>query len=229
MKLAVMQPYLFPYIGYFQLVHAVDAFVVYDDVNYIKGGWINRNFILSQGEKARITLQLQGASPNVLINEVMVGGNRLKLLKTLRQSYTRAPQFDAVMPVFEEIIMFDEENLARYLDHGLRKTCAYLGLSPQWVVSSELQKNNELRGQEKVLSICKDLGASQYINPAGGKELYDKVFFGDRGVQLLFIDPEIIPYPQFGKSFVPHLSIIDVMMFNDKKKCKDLIEAYNID
>jgi len=70
MKLAIMQPYLFPYIGYFQLIHAVDSFVVYDDVNFIKGGWINRNFILSQGEKSRITLQLQGASPNLLINQV---------------------------------------------------------------------------------------------------------------------------------------------------------------
>jgi len=104
MRLAIMQPYLFPYVGYFQLIHAADAFVVYDDVNFIKGGWINRNFILAQRQKSRITLQLLGASPNVLINQVMVGNNKQKLLKSIQQSYSKAPHYASVYSLIEEII-----------------------------------------------------------------------------------------------------------------------------
>lgn len=228
MKLAVMQPYLFPYLGYFQLIRAVDAFVVYDDVNYIKGGWINRNFILAQGSKLLFTLPLQGASPNQLINQVVVGGRQEKLLATIRHCYAKAPQFPAVFPLVEEIILQQEKNLARYLDYGLRRVCEHLGLHPRWHVSSNLSKDNELRGQEKVLAICEELGAKQYINVPGGKELYARDDFAHRGMLLSFIQPKAVTYRQFGKDFVPNLSIIDVMMFNDQAQCARLIEEYEL-
>lgn len=229
MRLAIMQPYLFPYIGYFQLIHATDAFVVYDDVNFIKGGWINRNFILAQGQKNRITLQLLGASPNVLINQVIVGNNKQKLLKSIQQSYSKAPQYASVYPLIEEIILYDEVNLAKYLDHGLRKICNYLGIRPQWYLSSDLSKDNSLRGQDKVIAICKELGASHYINVQGGKELYEQGGFSQREMTLSFIEPKPIEYQQFvGGEFVPHLSIIDVMMFNDQEQCSKLLQEYSL-
>jgi len=226
MRLAIMQPYLFPYIGYFQLIHAVDAFVVYDDVNFIKGGWINRNFILANGQKSRITLEMSGASPNVLINQVLVGRNRLKLCKSIKQAYSKAPEFGAVFPMVESIIMNEEENLAKYINHSLQQICRYMGLQPTWHISSDLNKNNELSGQDKVLNICKALGVNHYINVPGGKELYDQESFAAQAMVLSFIQPKAIEYKQFGKAFVPYLSILDVMMFNDQEQCSKLLQEY---
>jgi len=228
MRLAIMQPYLFPYIGYFQLIHSADKFVVYDDVNFIKGGWINRNFILTQGQAHRITLQLQGASPNVLINQVRVGNNRIKLLKSIQQSYAKAPQFSNVFPMVEEIILNDEVNLAKYLEFGLRKICAYLDIMPEWFISSKLQKDTALKGPEKVLAICDELDVKHYINVPGGKSLYDYQTFEARGLKLSFIEPNAITYKQFKNEYVPNLSIIDVMMFNDQQACLKLIEEYRL-
>jgi hypothetical protein len=228
MKLAIMQPYLFPYLGYFQLIRAVDAFVVYDDVNYIKGGWINRNLILAQGSKQLITLPLQGASPNQLINQVAVGGRPEKLLETIRHCYAKAPQFSTVFPLVEKILLQEEKNLARFLDQSLRLVCEHLGLHPRWHVSSVLNKDNELRGQDKVLVICKELGATHYINVPGGKALYDQETFASRGVRLSFIQPKAVSYRQFANEFVPNLSIIDVMMFNDQEHCRKLLEEYEL-
>lgn len=228
MKLAIMQPYFFPYLGYFQLIHAVDAFVMYDDVNYIKGGWINRNYILSQGKKSRITLQLQGASPNILINQILVGSNKQKLLKTIQQSYVRAPYYVEVMPLVEEILNYEEPNLATFLDFCLHCICDYLGFGPKWYLSSELQKDNSLHGQDKVLAICKELGAKHYINLPGGKELYNHINFNSEGIQLSFIEPRSIEYKQINDEFVPHLSIIDVLMFTGRKQSLGMIKEYQL-
>lgn len=228
MKLAIMQPYLFPYLGYFQLIHAVDAFVVYDDVNYIKGGWINRNYILSQGNKLLITLPLQGASPNRLIKQIEVSGRAEKMLKTLRQCYGKAPQFQRVFPLLENILIQPEKNLARFLDYGLRQICDYLCLHPRWHISSMLNKENRQRGPDKVMSICAELGATHYINAAGGRGLYDPEKFARMGVRLSFIQSRHISYKQLGRTFVPNLSIIDVLMFEDRDQCCRLLEEYDL-
>lgn len=222
-----MQPYLFPYLGYFQLIRAVDAFVVYDDVNYINGGWINRNSILANGDKLLLTLPLQGASQNRLINQIELGGHH-KILKSLHQCYSKAPFFGAVYPLLEDIFAQSEHNLARFLDYQLRKICAYLGLRPKWHISSELKKNCELRGEEKILELCKVLGATHYINTPGGKALYDRETFAGAGLKLSFIQPRAVSYRQFDNEFLPNLSIIDVMMFNDREQCSKLLEEYDL-
>ena len=229
MKLAIMQPYLFPYVGYFQLIRAVETFVVYDDVNFIKGGWINRNYIASRSDKQLITLPLSGASPNKLINEVEVGERRDKMLETIRHTYGKAPQFDAVFPLVESILRFPETNLAVFLDHGLRTICAHIGLAPAWHISSSLTKDTALRGQEKVLAICGELGASHYINVPGGRALYDTKAFAEKGLKLSFLQPIPAAYRQFGPTFVPNLSIVDVMMFNDREACARLLESFTLD
>lgn len=228
MRLAIMQPYLFPYLGYFQLIRATDAFVIYDDVNYIKGGWVNRNNILMQGRTHLVTLKLNNASSNKLINEIGIVEKRQKLLKTIQQCYSKAPHFNAVFPLIEHILMHSETNLARFLEHQLRKICDYLGLYPEWHVSSSLKKNNALRGQEKVLAICRELGASQYVNLPGGQLLYDPNAFSRLGIRLSFIQPKPVVYRQFGSTFVSNLSIIDVMMFNDKGQCAGLLGEHEL-
>jgi hypothetical protein len=226
MKLAIMQPYFFPYLGYFQLIHAVDTFVVYDDVNFINRGWINRNYILSQGKKTRITLQLCGASQNKLINQLSVGNNRNKLLKTINQSYAKAPHFSDAYPLFERILTFNETNLAVSLNFGLRLICDYLEVRPRWLLSSELQKDNSLRGQDKILAICKELNAKHYINLPGGKGIYDQASFDKMGIKLSFIEPNPIIYSQGNNEFISYLSIVDVLMFNNRHQCQNLIKEY---
>ena len=228
MKLAIMQPYLFPYLGYFQLIRAVDAFVIYDDVNYIKGGWVNRNFILAQDGKQLITLPLQGGSPNLLINHIEVGGRPAKLLETIRHCYSKAPQFGNIFPLLESVFLQQEKNLARFLEWKLRKVCDYLGLHPEWHLSSRLKKDNSLRGQDKVLAICEELGATHYVNASGGMELYGHEAFASRGLKLSFVQPRAVEYRQFNKPFVPNLSIIDIMMFNNQEQCAKLLEEFDL-
>ena len=228
MKLAIMQPYFFPHLGYFQLIHAVDSFVVYDDVNYIKGGWINRNFILCQGLPQRLTLSLEKASPNRLINDISVGSNNAKLLKTIAQNYGKAPYFSKIFPLVEEIIGYSDLRLGKYLFHAIQLMTTSLGIDTQLIESSAILKNNELKGVEKVVDICKTLEASHYINSPGGRSLYDHDYFQKQGLALSFIEPLLHTYRQFDDSFVPRLSILDVLMFNSKQRVAELLESYEL-
>lgn len=228
MKVAIMQPYFFPYLGYFQLIHSVDTFVIYDDVNYIKRGWVNRNYVLAGREKSRLTLQLDGASQNLQINQIKVGNNREKLVKTIQHGYSRAPYFESAFPLVRDIILCKEINLASYLTESLRKLSVYLGIDVKWLLSSELEKNTALRGQGKIIEICNVLGASQYINLPGGRELYEADEFKKHNIELSFLDPKVSSYSQFRNEFVSHLSIIDVMMFNSQEMVKEFVETYSV-
>ena len=228
MKLAIMQPYLFPYLGYFQLIHAVDSFVIYDDVKYKKGGWINRNYILSQGREMLFTVPVKGGSQNRLINELEMAEGGEKVLRTFRHCYSKASQFNSVYPLLESIFSSPERNLARFLENSLRLVCDHLLLVPQWHVSSALHKDPGLRGQAKVLAICEELSATHYINAPGGRELYDREAFASRGVKLSFLQSREVEYRQFSEAFVSSLSIIDVLMFNDRVQCRRIIKGYDL-
>ncbi len=227
MKLAIMQPYFLPYIGYFQLIDSVDLFVVYDDVNYIKKGWINRNNIQVGHEPHLFSLPLQSVSQNKYINETQLDANpvwKSNLLKTIQQSYRKAPFFDAVFPLLESIVVYEEQNLARYCAHSLQEISSYLQLGTRFVTSSEIAKNHSLKGQEKILELCKKLHATEYINAIGGMALYDRNAFSDAGITLHFLKTNPINYRQFKAEFIPWLSIIDVMMFNDITQTKALLQ-----
>lgn len=231
MKVGIMQPYFFPYIGYWQLINAVDKFVIYDDVNFIKGGWINRNKIFINGQARYINLQMYKASPNKLINEMEVLGDKVynkKLLKTIEISYRKAPYYSEVYPLIESIIKQDENNMAKYLINSIREVCKYLEIDTQILVSSEIEKNNNLRGQDKIIEICKILGANQYINAIGGIELYSRKDFESNGILLNFLRTKSIRYKQFNDNYLPNLSIIDVIMFNSVQETKRLMEEYEL-
>lgn len=231
MKLGIMQPYFFPYIGYWQLINAVDKFVIYDDVNFIKGGWINRNKIMMDDCGKMINLQMCGASSNKLINEIDVSGNLIynkKLLKTIESCYKNAPYFFNVFPVIESIINQDEKNLARYLEYAIKKICKYLTIDTELIISSTINKNKGLRGQDKVMEICKVIGADIYFNAIGGQELYSYEDFNLQGIELKFLECEKIKYQQFNNEFVPNLSIIDVMMFNSVEEIKIKLNTYKL-
>lgn len=222
MNCAIMQPYFFPYLGYFQLMNAVDVFVVYDDVHFMKKSFINRNSILVNGEAHRITLSVNKQSQNRLICEHTQSGDKSKLIELLKHTYRKAPYYKEVAPVLFDLITCSTPNLARYLGKQLAAMCDYLDLKCKFVYSSSIDKPN-LRGQDKIINICTQLNASRYINPAGGKELYDDNKFSRNNIDLLFVKPKISEYQQFHNSFVSHLSIIDVMMFNSVSQIQDMV------
>ncbi len=229
MKLAIMQPYFFPYIGYWQLLNLVDKFVIFDDVNFIKKGYINRNSILIQGQPNRLTLQLIKASQNKLINDTSVGGNRLEILNTISHAYKKAPYFDTVFPMIETILRSEELNLAKFIGLSLKTISNYLDIKTEFLYSSEVEKDNNLKGESKILEVCKALGAKSYFNAIGGQALYNKETFENKGVKLLFVGVEPIRYKQFGDDFVPNLSIIDILVFNSESDIKSLLEKYSLE
>jgi hypothetical protein len=216
MRLAIMQPYFLPYIGYFQLISAVDAFVVYDNIKYTKKGWINRNRILINGADAYLSLPLKGASDSLCIfeREIAENFNRAKVMDQIKGSYQRAPHFAATGALVERILNYSDGNLFRFLFNSIMETCAHVGLRSRFIVSSQLPIDHALRAQDKVLAICEFLKARVYINPIGGIDLYSKDAFRARGVELKFARARHFEYAQFGAPFVPWLSIVDVLMFN---------------
>ena len=228
MKLGIMQPYFFPYIGYFQLIQLVDVYVIADDLNFIKNSYIKKNSILDNGSPALISLQLIGASQNKLINEIEVGNDVDKLLTAIQRRYAKAPYFKDVFPLLQTILSSKEKNLARFLGDSLMEISNYLGMQTKFLYSSEIEKNNDLKFDARIKDICKSVGSEHYINAIGGKELYNKDEFAKEGIKLSFIDTKNIEYKQFDKAFVPNLSIIDVMMFNSKEECMDLLQRYEL-
>lgn len=231
MKLAIMQPYFFPYIGYWQLINAVDRFVIYDDVNYIKGGWINRNRILINGRAAYITVPLHHSSPYKRICDISLQsspGWRDKLVKMVETTYRKAPCFAETLPIIENIIRHESDNLSDYLGNQLQTLSVFLGISTEFVITSRGYENNNLSGQDRILDICKREGATAYINPQGGQSLYDHTNFTQNGLDLKFLIPSPIKYMQFGASQLPWLSIIDVMMFNSPNQLRNLLNQYEL-
>lgn len=231
MKVSIMQPYFFPYIGYFQLIANSDVFVIYDDVNFIKKGWINRNTILVNNTPYLFSIPLQNVSQNKLINEIFISDLdkwKTDLLKTISSSYKKAPFYQDVYPLIEKIISFDELNLALYIQNSLQDLCEYLNLNTKLIMSSEIVKNNGLRGENKIIDICLQLGANQYINAIGGIELYIQDNFQVKNIDLKFIKSENIIYKQFKNEFKPWLSIIDVIMFNSLEDTRMLLNKFEL-
>ena len=231
MKIGIMQPYYFPYIGYWQLMNAVDKYIVYDDVNYIKGGWINRNRLLNNGSPMYFNVKMANSSPNLLINQVLVADDDVykgKQVKTLEMLYKKAPYFNECKDIIETIIMDKEQNLAKYLYNQIIKISRFLDMKTEIIMSSNITKNNLLKGKDKVIEIVKLLNGDTYINAAGGTELYAKEEFKQNGISLQFIKANEISYTQYKNEFVPNLSIIDVLMFNGKNGTKRLLSEYTL-
>lgn len=216
MRVAIMQPYFLPYIGYFQLAGAVDLFVVYDNIKYTKKGWINRNRLLQNGGDAVFSLPLMHDSDALNIDRRRLDPNfdRERLLARFRGAYARAPQFVEVWPLLERIVRCGDNDLFAYLHHSLREVHVALMLASEVRVASTIDADHSLRGQERVLALCDALGADTYINLPGGVDLYRREDFAACSVDLKFLRPRPLQYLQFGGAFVPWLSIVDVLMFN---------------
>lgn len=231
MKIAIMQPYFMPYIGYWQLIKAVDKYIVYDDVNYIKRGWINRNRILINGEPAYFRLPIVGGSQNKLIYQIEVNPEEKfikKNLRTIELAYKRAPFFTSIYPLMGKIMYCNKKNISEYIIESMHVICQYLDISTELIASSAINKDSGLKAQDKIVSICKNVGATEYYNSVGGRELYSFTEFRKNGIRLKFLKTNDIKYQQFGNAFQSNLSIIDVMMFNSKEEIRKMLNNYII-
>ncbi|AKZ64639.1 WbqC-like protein [Herbaspirillum hiltneri N3] len=229
-RLAIMQPYFFPYIGYWQLIQAADRFVIYDDVNYINRGWINRNRLLINGEPTLITLPLRQASQNKKICDIDIAPTAEWLKKMLRMvevTYKKAPYFNDVFPVIEGVLTYERSNLADYLAHHLQTMASFMEIETEFVVTSRDYANSQLAAQERIIDIARREQADVYINAQGGKELYDAASFSQVGIDLRFIAMRPLPYPQRGSGFTPYLSIIDALMEVGPKQIRSHLDAYD--
>lgn len=236
MKIAIMQPYFMPYLGYFQLVHAVDKFIFFDDVNFIKKGWINRNYIYSLNGPHLFTVPLIKASQNKLIKDTYINDFepfRLSFKESLRHSYSKAPFYSQVIEWLEEWFFRSEFSLISQLAAtSIQKVFEYLDLEKEFFFSSEIdyqKSKTDNTATDKIISICRLLGAKHYINPRNGKGFYQRADFERFDLRLSFINMKPIAYSQFDREFMPYLSIIDVLMFNDKEQIKKLLSEYTFE
>jgi len=229
MKIGIMQPYFFPYIGYFALINAVDNFVLYDDVAYIKNGWINRNRLKVGADAKYVTVPVTNASTNYLINEVRIvdyANFKIKLFKTLEMNYKKASNYVRIVDLLVDIFHDSFDYINDLNRKALSKVIEYLDIDTEMVTSSGIKKNKELKAEAKVIDICKILDGDVYINPIGGQELYSKENFQKAGIRLKFVSMNDIIYKQGEGDFIPNLSIIDVLMWNTKDDLKSMLNDY---
>lgn len=237
MKMAVMQPYIFPYIGYFQLIKHVDTFILYDNVQYSKGGWINRNRVLMNGEDLLWSFSIQNDSLDTAINEIyftrQFPRECKKFLRTLQMAYGRAPFYketkEAVENIFHVMRIKDtDENIADKIGRSIQYLSEYLDLNTNFVCASSIIEINGDTPEERIIHLCKKKEADKYINLPGGKSLYNFERFHQHGIELSFLEPVIRKYKQDSEKFIPRLSIIDIMMFNERSEIKDFLNDYNL-
>ena len=210
------------------MMAAADKFIIYDNIQFTKKGWIHRNRFLLNGQDELFSLSLKKDSDykNVCDRKLSDDFDEMKVLRQIKEAYRKAPQFEVVYPIIERIFLYQSQNLFDFIYHSVISVREYLNISTPLIISSSIPIDHDLRSQDKVLAICKELGATTYINPIGGVNLYDKKIFQSNEIVLKFMKTDEIEYPQFGNHFLPHLSILDVMMFNDKQKITTFLEIY---
>jgi hypothetical protein len=233
MKIAIMQPYIFPYIGYFQLIHAVDKFVIYDDVSFIKQGWINRNRILSNDSELLFSIPLEQISSYRRICETKINGSSYarwhsKFLRTIEQSYKKAPNFMVVYPMIRSVFSGEYEFIHQLCIESIITVTNYLEIDTEIIMTSRRYNNSYLRAQDRVIDICMKENASIYINLFGGISLYNQYDFRTANLHLLFLKSRPATYLQLRTDFVPRLSIIDVMMFNKPQVIRRMLDEYEL-
>ena len=230
-KIGIMQPYIFPYIGYFQLINLVDKFVFYDDVNFNKRSWINRNKILINNKEFLFSIPLNHPSQNTLINKIFISYNynwKRKFLKSLEKSYHKAPFFKEVFSIVQQVLSKEKKMISEICIKSVTSVLAYLDIQTLIIKSSSIYQNQHIKGQDRIIDICKKEDSNIYYNLIGGLNLYDREKFFSNGINLKFIQANKSNYKQFTDVHIPNLSILDILMFNSKEQIRKMLESYNI-
>lgn len=221
MKLAIMQPYFFPYIGYFKLLHAVEKFVFYDDVNFIKGGWINRNRLLLGGKVGYFTVPLSQAGSFSKINSIQIKSDmpwEARIFAQISGVYSKAPYYEPVMSLVKNVLETHDGRISTLAKNSVLKVAEYLSLEKSFTMSSEVYGNQDQKSVARVLDICRQESATSYVNLPGGRDLYAEEDFLKAGIHLEFVSVRMPVYRQSIAGFHPGLSIIDVLMFNSPQQ-----------
>lgn len=231
-RIAVMQPYFLPYLGYFQMVNAVDQFVIYDDIQYTKQSWFNRNRFLLNDKPQYFTIPVKKDSDFLNVDEREVSPDyqhqKKEMMNRFIRAYKKAPLFEQVYPLLQDILNCEERNLYKFIRYSFDSVCDYLKIDTEVIPSSRVNGVEKLSGKERLIDICKKLGAEHYINLPGGRALYNKKDFKSKGIQLSFIDPIFTEYDQFGGEFIPGLSILDVMMYNTVDEIEKMLQRFEL-
>ena len=231
MRVAIMQPYFMPYIGYFQLMNSVDVFVLYDNIEYTKKGWINRNRILLNKQEDYITIPLKKDSDYLHIAERKLADTwpqeRVKMLNRIQQAYRKALGFEETFPLVESCIKYDSMNLFAFILNSVHLIKNHLGIHTTLIESSGIHADHTLKSEARVISICHALLATEYINPIGGLELYSNTAFADAGLSLKFLKARNVPYNQANSPFIPFLSVIDILMHCGKEGTMNMLHEYD--
>ncbi|MFT5444885.1 MAG: hypothetical protein ACI9DC_000045 [Gammaproteobacteria bacterium] len=227
MKLAIMQPYFLPYLGYFQLIVAANLFVVYDTINSTKKGWINRNRLLRDGRDAMFSLPLQGGpdQSHVCERHLAETFDRNKLINHFVTAYRRAPHFCETIELLESVVRYKNDNLFEFVHHAIGAVCGHLSITTPIRTASQMTIDHGLKSEQRVLALCEALGASTYINAIGGVHLSSANAFCEKGIDLKFIESGPFEYRQLGQPFVASLSIADAMMFNPIEAIREALDG----
>lgn len=210
MKVAVMQPYFLPYIGYWQLIRYVDIFIIFDDVNYIKKGYVDRNVVLGRNGLCSLKIKVIRASQNRLINELQIDADQSHLWEKIKNCYPRRSLESEAGILLKSIIDNKELNLARYLEQSIRAITKYLEIDTQIMRSSDIPSDSS--GKNKIIPLVNHVRGKTYVNLPGGRNLYTEDMFVENQIALEFFDPVISAYPQTRSDFTPNLSIADVLL-----------------
>ena len=226
MKIAIMQPYFLPYIGYFQLINTVDKFVILDNIQFIKQGWINRNKLLQNNRDKYFTIPIKKSSfnSNIIDREISGEYKKKKILNQFYNAYQKAPYFEEIFPLLERIILYSNQNLFSYVFHSISGICEYLCINTELTLSSSINIDHHLKKEKKVIEICKFFKSKLYVNSSGGEKIYRINDFNKFNINIKFLHSLEFKYKQYNSNyFVPNLSIVDVLMFNSKKIIKEKI------
>jgi len=231
-RVAIMQPYFLPYVGYFHLINSADEFVIYDNIQYTKKGWINRNRILVNGNDKILTLPLKKDSDYLDVKDRFLADSwdieKIKMLNQIKAAYRKAPYYDKVLPIISSIFELPNTNLFEFILGSLHLLNSYLRIDTKITTSSDVNIDHTLKGRDKVVAICKKLNASTYINAIGGQELYDVQDFRNENLDLKFVKSPPLNYKQYNNEFVPWLSILDVLMFNKRQDVTNYLNKYTL-
>ena len=255
MKLAIMQPYFMPYIGYFQAINAVDKYILYDNLNFIKDAWVNRNrLLLRNGTITTFSVPIIAKSSHTKIVDIRIDNSQKwgeKLLKTIFLNYKKVSDFDEIFPLLETILsrkydflselnVLSIKTIAEFLSIGTvieYDNSKYISLEDNLLLVDQqnyspfqyLEKTQPIKKVARVIAICKAEGATSFINAIGGQSLYSQEEFAKYGIDLKFVQTDLdLRYNQFSHEFTSNLSIIDVLMHNGKERTKQLLNAYTL-
>lgn len=232
MKLAINQPYFFPYLGYFSLIDNVDEFILFDTPQFIRHGWIERNQILKPtGEPLYIKVPLIKHKRETPIIDIQIRNSENwqdKIFAQLVPYKKWAPFYFEVVNLLKEIFSFETDSITELNYHSLTKVCEYIGIKTPIKIWSKMNVEiGEVReADEWALKICKALKADTYINPKDGISFFDVKKYQKENINIQFLDFKVEEYTQLNNEFTPYMSIIDVMMFNDKKSIIEMLSNF---